>query len=91
MPKKLNYEQVMAKSRGRRDHDYAADADRRLRADKDDAARLAGRMAAGRLSKSKTARMSGQVTRIEGEAAAAIAAKYNAPLSQAYEQSNTDK
>lgn len=91
MPKKLNYEEVWAKTRGRRDHDHAADAERRHRADKDDAARLAKRIAAGRPSKSKSARMSGKVTRIEGDAAAAIAAQYSAPLSKAYGQLNTDK
>lgn len=91
MPKKLNYEESRAKTRGRRDHDHAADAERRHRSNKADAVCLAKRIAAGRPGKSKTARMSGKVTRPDVGAAAAIAGKYSASLSEAYGQFNTDK
>jgi hypothetical protein len=81
MAKKFDHERVKLKARGRRDHDYKADAESRRKAAKDEARQVSQRIAKGLKGTGKTARRSGPVTRITGEAAAAIAAKYGAVYS----------
>lgn len=76
--KRFDHEKAKLKARGRRDHDYEADAEKRKKANKVEARQVAKRVAQGRKGTSKTARRSGKVVHITGEEAAAIAAKYGA-------------
>lgn len=78
MVKRFDHENAKLKARGRRDHDYEAAAEKRKKANKVEARQVAARVAQGRKRTSKTARRSGKVVQITGEAAAAIAAKYGA-------------
>lgn len=81
MAKKFDHHEVATKARGRRDHDYKTAAEKRRLSVKAEAEQVARRAAAGRPNKSKTARLSGPVTLIVGEEAAAIAARYGVEFS----------
>ena len=78
MAKKFDHERAKLRARGRRDHDYKAAAGKRGKEAKAEAQKVAKRVAQGRKSTSKTARLSGKAIRITGDEAAAIAAKHGA-------------
>lgn len=81
MVKKFDHEKAKLRTRGRRDHDYKLADEKRRAVVKAEAEQVARRAAAGRPNKSKTARLSGPVTLIVGEEAAAIAARYGVEFS----------
>jgi len=81
MVKRFDHDKAKLKTRGRRDHDYKADAEKRRKATKAEARQVAQRVAKGRKGTGKTARRSGKVVHITGEAAVAIAAEYGAVYS----------
>lgn len=91
MSKKLDHQAAGAKARGRRDHDYRGKAEARRREIKEDAARVAKRVAAGRPNTSKTARLSGPVIHVDSDAAASIAAEHGMKISQDYGHPNNAK
>lgn len=67
MAKKIDHSEINAKKRGRRDHDYEADAKRKKESEKREHARWKARVDAGKRSRSKVAKRSGPVRFIEGE------------------------
>lgn len=66
MPKKIDHSELNAKKRGRREHDYRADAERKRKSAKREHARWKARVDGGRRSRSKVARKSGPVRIIVG-------------------------
>lgn len=61
MSRRMDHDTLNAKRRGKRDHDYAADAEARQAALKKETGQWADRIKAGKKSGSKTARKSGPV------------------------------